>query len=274
MKNIGTYKIETFPSSRVGTFDMGAAGLKKHRIMALVELDVTEARQKLVEKKKHSPNISFNAWLIKCISLAAEEFKHIHGIRKGRRKVVLFDDVDITIMIEREIRGEKVPLPYVIRKANQKSIPDIFNEIRSGQKQSIENESDFVLGETKSNFMMKVYYSLPGFVRRLIWKHIMRNPFLLKENMGTVIVTSVGMIGKLNGWVIPVSVHPFCLAIGSIVKKPGVVNEQIEIREYLYITVLVDHDVIDGAPAVRALSRLTELVESGFCLADTCREGI
>ena len=79
-------------------------------------------------------------------------------------------------------------------------------------------------------------------------------------------ITSVGMMGKINGWVIPVSVHPLCFAIGSIVKKPGVVKDRIEIREYLYITALVDHDIIDGAPAVRILSNLSELVENGYGL--------
>lgn len=85
--------------------------------------------------------------------------------------------------------------------------------------------------------------------------------------MGTVVITSVGMMGKINGWVIPVSVHPLCFAIGSIVKKPGVIEDRIEIREYLYMTALVDHDVIDGAPAVRALSKLTKLIESGYGLS-------
>ena len=84
--------------------------------------------------------------------------------------------------------------------------------------------------------------------------------------MGTVMITSVGMMGKIDGWVIPVGVHPVCFAIGSIVKNPGIVNDNIEIREYLYMTVLVDHDVIDGAPAVRALSKLTKLIESGYGL--------
>jgi pyruvate/2-oxoglutarate dehydrogenase complex dihydrolipoamide acyltransferase (E2) component len=64
-----------------------------------------------------------------------------------------------------------------------------------------------------------------------------------------------------------VSIHPICFAIGSTLKKPGVINDRIEIREYLYMTVLVDHDVVDGAPAVRALSKLTKLIESGFGLS-------
>lgn len=266
MKNIGEYKTETFPISRISTIDIGAAGLKKHHIKALIELDVTEARKMIHEKKKLSEKISFNSWLIKCISHAVGEFPQIHGVRKGKRNVVVFDDIDISVMIEREINGKKVPLPYVIRKANEKSISDIYDEIRNGQDQLINGEGDNVLGEKKNDFLMKFYYSMPGFIRRTIWKSILRNPFSIKQNMGTVMITSVGMIGKINGWVIPVSVHPLCFAIGSIVKKPGVIDDRIEIREYLYVTVLVDHDIVDGAPAVRALSKLTKLVESGFGL--------
>jgi pyruvate/2-oxoglutarate dehydrogenase complex dihydrolipoamide acyltransferase (E2) component len=218
------------------------------------------------EKKKLSEKVSFNSWLIKCISHAVEEFPQIHGIRKGKRKVAIFDDVDISIMIEREIQGQKVPLPYVIRKTNEKSISDIFTEIRDGQNQTVNDEGDYVLGDKKNDFMMRFYYAMPGFVRRMVWNRIIRSPFQTKKNMGTVLVTSVGMMGKINGWVIPVSVHPLCFAIGSIIKKPGVIGDKIEIREYLYVTALVDHDVVDGAPAIRALSKLTELVESGYGL--------
>jgi pyruvate/2-oxoglutarate dehydrogenase complex dihydrolipoamide acyltransferase (E2) component len=113
---------------------------------------------------------------------------------------------------------------------------------------------------------MKLYYAMPGFIRKIIWSKIIRNPYFTKEHMGTVMVTSVGMIGKINGWFMPESVHPLSFAVGSIVKKPGVVDGKIEIREYLYLTVAADHDVIDGAPAVRALSKLTKMVEKGHGL--------
>lgn len=265
MKHIGQYKLEEFPASRISTFDIGAAGLKKHHIKALIELDVTDARKKINEKKQIE-KISFHSWLIKCISHAVEESGLIHGVRKGKKSAVIFHDVDISIIIEREVQGTKVPLPYVIRKSNEKSIEKIHQEIRAGQAQSISDEGDFVLGEKKNDFMMRFYYILPGFMRRFIWQQMLKSPFWVKENMGTVMVTTVGTAGRVNGWVVPVSVHPLCFAVGSIIKKPGVVNDRIEIREYLYVTALVDHDVIDGAPAVRALSRLTKLVEGCYGL--------
>ena len=108
MKNTGEYRIETFPLSRLSTIDIGIAGKKKHHMMAFIELDVTEARRKLRETKNRSEKKSFSTWLIKCISHACEECKQIHSARKGKRKVVIFEDVDISIMIEREIKGKKV----------------------------------------------------------------------------------------------------------------------------------------------------------------------
>jgi pyruvate/2-oxoglutarate dehydrogenase complex dihydrolipoamide acyltransferase (E2) component len=71
----------------------------------------------------------------------------------------------------------------------------------------------------------------------------------------------------IRGWVIPIGAHTVCFALGSVVKKPGVVEDRVEVREYLNLTMLIDHDLVDGIPAVGLLSRLTELVEGGFGMA-------
>jgi len=266
MKSMGEYKTNTFPLSRISTIDVAAVGLDKHHIKALIELDVTKAREKLSNLKQQNRKVSFNAWLIKCISEAVDQCNYIHGVRKGKRQVIIFKDIDISMLIEREIQGQKVPLPYVIRETNNKSMEQIYEEIETGKHQQIQDLGDNVLGEKKNNILMRLYYFLPGFVRRLLLQYMIKSPFLTKQLMGTVAITSVGMAGKINGWVIPIGIHPLCFAIGSIVKKPGIVDDRIEIREYLYITALVDHDIIDGAPAVRVLSKLTQMIEEGYGL--------
>lgn len=52
-------------------------------------------------------------------------------------------------------------------------------------------------------------------------------------------------------------------AIGGITRKPGVINSEIEIREYLSLTVSLNHDLVDGAPAARFVNRLKQNME-GF----------
>ena len=74
----------------------------------------------------------------------------------------------------------------------------------------------------------------------------------------------LGMMGNFQGWVIPVSSQPLYFALGAIIKKPGVVDDKIEIREFLGVSFLFDHDVIDGAPVFRFVKRLVNLMENAF----------
>jgi len=46
----------------------------------------------------------------------------------------------------------------------------------------------------------------------------------------------------------------------------SVIEDKIEIRKILHTTILFDHDIIDGAPANRFLTKLKEYIESGFGL--------
>lgn len=79
-------------------------------------------------------------------------------------------------------------------------------------------------------------------------------------------VTSVGMMGKINGWFIHSCVHPLSIGVGSIIKKPVVFENDIAIREILNMTVLINHDVIDRADMARFISKLTENIETGLDL--------
>jgi pyruvate/2-oxoglutarate dehydrogenase complex dihydrolipoamide acyltransferase (E2) component len=60
--------------------------------------------------------------------------------------------------------------------------------------------------------------------------------------------------------------HNLCLALGSVVKKPWVVGERIAAQDVLHLTVLFDHDVVDGAPAARFLADLVRRMETGVGL--------
>lgn len=258
--------IHHYPKSRIGTFDVGKISSLKHHVYGLIEVDVTNSRNIISHLKNIKQPISFTSWLIKCIGDIVNEYPLIHGVKKGKRNIITFNDVDISIVIEKEINSIQVPIPYIIRNVNKKSISDIYNEIKSAKEQHIKNESDYVLSDNYSAFLMNLYYLLPGFIRRLFWKIIISNPFLVKKIMGSVIITSVGMVGKINGWIIPRSIHPLCFAISSINVKPGVINNQISIREYLPITILIDHDVIDGSPAIRIINKLVHAIENEYLL--------
>jgi pyruvate/2-oxoglutarate dehydrogenase complex dihydrolipoamide acyltransferase (E2) component len=47
---------------------------------------------------------------------------------------------------------------------------------------------------------------------------------------------------------------------------PGYIGDKVEKREYLQLTVTLDHDVVDGASATRFVAKLVELLEEGYGL--------
>ena len=127
--------------------DLGKIGRDKHHVKALLEVDVTEARQKIKQYRQAGKKIAFTAWLIKVIADCVALHPPVNGFNRPRgNKVVVFNDVDICIVVEKEVNGTRVPLPYVIRKADQKTLDQIHAEIESARSQRVEDEGNYVLG--------------------------------------------------------------------------------------------------------------------------------
>jgi pyruvate/2-oxoglutarate dehydrogenase complex dihydrolipoamide acyltransferase (E2) component len=265
---IGRFEKRNFPQFRNPTIDTLVWGRQRHHIPILLEIDVTEAREAIHDRKaKTGQGISFTGWIVKCLAQAISEHKYVHALRQGKRKLVVFDDVDVTIIIERAADdGEKLPMPYIIRKANEKTVAEIHGEIRAAQQLSVEGEVQ--IDSPRAAWMTKLFTILPRLLRNwLFWQPVLRNPFLFKRMMGTVSVTALSIVGQSGmSWGIPIGIHPLLIAVGGIVKRPGIVHEQIAIREYVGLTVMFDHDVTDGAPVARFIRRLQELMADRYGL--------
>lgn len=260
MKN---YKIQKFPPSRIATMDVCEMGKRKHHVSGLLELDVTKARQDLRSyNRKHSEKVSFNAFLISTISKSLMQYEHVAAYLKGKRRLLIFQDINLSLVVEKVIEGQKVPIPLIIEKAQELSLESITSQI-SGAKNKALTEKDLVL-HRKNSRLDRLYFFLPGFLRRLFWKYLLSHPKQAYKKMGNVAFTSIGMMGRVNGWFVPISVHPVCFGISAVIKKPVVVNNQIEIRDILNLSILFDHDVLDGAPMARFISDLSKNIENGI----------
>jgi pyruvate/2-oxoglutarate dehydrogenase complex dihydrolipoamide acyltransferase (E2) component len=146
-----SYEIQ-YPSSRQLTMDLGKIGRDKHHVKALLEVDVTEARQKIKQSRQAGKKIAFTAWLIKVIADCVALHPPVNGLNRPR------------------------------------------------------------------------------------------------------------------GWMIPFSMHPLCLAFGSLNEQPAVHQGVIQKREILHLTALIDHDVIDGMPSARFVDDLVKKMEAGWRL--------
>jgi pyruvate/2-oxoglutarate dehydrogenase complex dihydrolipoamide acyltransferase (E2) component len=267
---IGRFATSEFSRLRNPTIDTLTWGRRRHHIPMLLEIDVTAARMAIHDRKaKTGERISFTGWIVKCIAQAVSEHKHVHALRKGKNKIVTFDDVDVTMIIEREAdTGEKLPMPYIIRNANEKTVMEIHGEIRAAQRSSVVGEVQ--IAADRATWITKIFTILPRFLRDwLFWEPVLRNPFRFKQMMGTVSVTALGIAGQTGmSWGIPIGIHPLIIAVGGIAKRPGIIHDEIAIREYVGLTVLFDHDVTDGAPVGRFIKRLQKLMADRYGLED------
>lgn len=265
MDRIGTYHIRPFSTGRKNVSLIIKEGWKKHTIHTLIEIDVTNARKKIKDYATQTgEKLSFTGWIITCAAKALTEHKELNAFRKGRNNIIYFDDVDVPIPVERTMDNEKIPMAYILRKANEKTLPEITEEIRSVQKQEVK-ESKQVLGN-KFTLLEKIAFKSPMFLKKLLLFMVQHRPLLKKKHMGTLGVTAVGMKGSLPGWIIPLGgTTTILFVIGGITKKPGVIeNDTIAIREYLHVTIAVDHDLIDGGPLARFLERFLDLCYQGY----------
>ena len=227
---------------------------------ALVEVDVTIARQLLREHRERTgEKLSFTAYIISCIARAVEEHPLAQARRLGRRRLVLFDDVDVCVQIEHRTGQGKQASPYVIYAANHKPFRTIHQEIRDVQAADV--------GGAWEMRGRRLYPYLPRPLRALLWRAFERSPRVRKRIAGTVMVTAVGMYAKGAGWgMSPTSGYTLELVLGGIADRPFVVDGRLTNRQYLCMTTSVDHDVMDGAPFARFVQRLNELIESGYGL--------
>lgn len=261
------YTITRFPASRVLTHDIGRLGLERHHVKALLDVDVTLARGLIKNiRKETSARISFTSWVLFCIARALAEHPQAHALRKGKYGLVSFRDVDLTLVVEKELEGTPVPVPLVMRGVESRGLESLRAEIDAAKAAVIKDVNGAVIDKKAGKTPLAFFTALPQFLRLFIWKILLSDPFRVKRMMGTAIVTSVGMMGHIRGWIVPVSIHTACFALGSIIEKPIAVKGETAIREMLQMTVLLDHDVIDGAPAARFIARLVELLESGHGL--------
>jgi pyruvate/2-oxoglutarate dehydrogenase complex dihydrolipoamide acyltransferase (E2) component len=266
-KGTNPYQVVDFPPERRGMSAYLELKSGRHVMYALLEADVTLSRKFIEDYKAQTgEQLSFTGYLISCLARAVDEDKSVQAYRKGSNKLVMFDDVDVGFMIELNRGEERILRGHVIRGANHKTYRDINREIRSVQSNQIPTSAE------KAKWFysaMRLPWPLSRLFKALFRMMLSRDPTIVTSMAGTVGISSVGMFGKGHaGWGIASGTHGLDLVVGGTSRRLAEVDGRIEAREMLSLTIIFDHDIIDGAPAARFTRRLVELIESGYGLGE------
>lgn len=245
-----------FPASRNAVTAALRAGRRIVPVHGLISCDVTKARELLDD----DPERSFTAFLLASVGRAAANHPEVHGYRDWRGRLVVHHYVDVSALIEVEAEGRSFPLAHLIRDADTRSVQDITAEIRRVKDAPGASPSGRLLRR-----LPLLIGRIPG-AMRLFYAAAARSP-RLRTMVGTVTVTSVGMFGSGSGFGVSApTVLTLGVLVGGLSRRPWVVDDHIEIRDVVDLTITVDHNVVDGAPAARFAAELRELVEGGAVL--------
>lgn len=236
-----------------------AVGREKNTIHMLTEADISAPRRVLAEHlAKTGERLSLTAYVVACLARTLEDFPEFNAFRRGRRTVIL-EDVTISVLVEREMGGESVPEPMGVQHAQRKSYREIHEEIRQVQARQDERMGA-VTGTSWVRLVPKVL--MRSFMR------LASQSISMQRRFGVVAVTAVGMFASGSLWLLPLTSATVTVAVGGIAPRPVLVEGRLEEREHLCLTLSFNHDLIDGAPAARFVSRLNELLASARVLQE------
>jgi hypothetical protein len=256
-----------YPKLRNFVLDVLAEGRRKQVIHALLEADVGGIKEQLAELRlRGGEPVSMTSYIAKSFACAIAEDKRMHAYRLGRSRLIVFDDVDLAFIIEREWEGALYPVFFILRAAQRKTVYEIHRELRAARDAPLGSDGPMSALEMQ-------FFLLPGFLRKALWFFIRRNPYWFKDLAGTAGVTSVGMHASGAAIAVPITPMTITLSIGTMEKKLMLQDGQPVERDVVHMNVSVDHGVIDGAPLMRFAERFKRILLNRTALMPPVDDG-
>jgi pyruvate/2-oxoglutarate dehydrogenase complex dihydrolipoamide acyltransferase (E2) component len=231
-----------FPSSRRAVTAAVRAGRRILPMHGLLDVDITEACQLLED---HRPPVSTTAYVIAAVARAVAAHPEVHVYRDWRGRLVRHRHVDVQTLVEVPTAQGPFGLVHVVRDADVRGVADLSAELHEVKADPSSTASGRALQPLAplAGRVPGVFPAMYAAMSRSVRAH---------ELSGTVQVTAVGMFTGGGGFALaPPTLASLLVVVGGASRRPRVVDDRIAIRNVLDLTVTIDHNVVDGAPATR-----------------------
>ncbi|MBL7163930.1 MAG: 2-oxo acid dehydrogenase subunit E2 [Anaerolineales bacterium] len=228
----GVPVVERIPLRGIARFTAQTM-LKSHleyaELTSMVETDFTKLiyfREQLIGDTEHSKDrISITHIVIKAIAVALQDHPLLNAILV-ENEIKILEEINIGIAVAMENGQLVVP---IIRNADKKSLLDIAKE------------SNLLMGKARAGQIG-----------------------LEDVEGGTFTFSNFGMLKGGGDITTPIILPPqsAILAMGRIVSKPVVLNEEIVIRQMAWLSLTCDHRIINGVQAADFNHVLNELIQN------------
>ena len=220
------------------------------KIFGIVELDVTELEKYVAKKRKEGIKTTLTYLITIIIGRGIrQEVPELNTYVK-RGKILQRKQVDATVSVL--LPGGQMG-SVKVENADQLTTAEISNKIGDNISNSRKgNENDEM--QSKS-FLAKLPWPIRNWFFRIYqtitinWGISMPVIGLDSNSFGSYVVSNIGTIGLDTGFgsLLPSSNISFVFVLGSINKKPVVVNDEVVIRRVMLLSSTLDHRVVDGS---------------------------
>ena len=235
------------------------------KIFGMVELDVTELERYIAEKRKEGVKTTLTYLITQIIGRAIrQEVPELNTyVRRG--KIIQRENVDATVSVL--LAGGQMG-SVKVENADQLTTAEIASFIGKKIADSRKgNENDTM--QSKSllakmpwpfrNWFFKIYQTIT-----IHWGISVPGIGLNSNSFGSFIVSNIGTVGLDTGYgsLLPSSNISFVFILGSINKKPVVIDDKIEIRRVMWLSSTLDHRVVDGSHGGRLFRIIKQIAKN------------
>lgn len=259
---MGSFEVLRIPLRQLMTIDGLDAVSPGHRTFGLVEFDVTEALARIGAMQQEGRRVTLTAFVVACIGEALAAHPGLNCVRSGR-SVYRFADVDVNLSVEVDTPKGRFPHQLTVRRAQDKDAEAVYAEIDQARRRYASGGA--VSGEDRRlERTVRLLSRAPRLVRIGALRVAASSAIRVKSWSGTTFVTSLAKFGETGGFILPFASGPVAIsfALGGLSKSPVCIEGRHEQRDRLAVTVIVNHDLVDGAPAARFVQHLQQLVQT------------
>jgi pyruvate/2-oxoglutarate dehydrogenase complex dihydrolipoamide acyltransferase (E2) component len=247
-----------FPSDRRLVTAAMRAGRRRMPMYGLIDVDVTAAKRLLACQ---DPPGSLTAFVVGSVARAAAAHPEVHAYRNWRGQLVTHHYVDVGTMVEISTPQGLFALPHVLRDADVRGVPELTAELRRVKREPSTSPSGRWLDRAAPTATR-----IPGAIPAMY--AVMARSVTARQRIGTVAVTAVGMFAGGGGFgITPMTLMSLEVIVGGMSQRPRIVDGQVAVRDVLDLTLAIDHNVVDGAPAARFAAEFRRLLESAAVLS-------
>lgn len=232
------YEIQQWPKLR-NILELFLTGHKRHTLFGHGTVDVTKALER-IKSKENADGPTLNTYLVYAIGRTAAKNEKMRTFRYKQKKIV-FKHADIMIPILKTLpNGVKIPVMYVVRRADTKSLEELNTEMRNAVKSDLTQDSNV-------KFRRKLSQA-PIFVQKLVYQWIFRHPVRVKKFFGNMGITNVRQLGYSSPFVgMAPNIYSCQFSVGNVNETflPDE-NKQPTLRSVLSMGAGMDHVVMDG----------------------------